>query len=138
VFGSETEQANLGPQLSELAEKIGVIRAHLDATPSRLTSTDQSAERRWRGLAASVLPSLTRADDWPGFAAELDIAAASGIEVAEELPRLAVRATMTAGHGAPALTGGALDPVVTRPVSHDAAMAVYPSIGRPPATGPRP
>lgn len=91
VFGTAAERATLTSQLEDLGNRIDVVRSHLDAHPQRSTSSDQPAEQRWRGLAASVLPTLPLAEDWPRFAGELDEGVAAGIDVSAELPRLAVR-----------------------------------------------
>ena len=91
VFGTSAERATLTPQLADLEARIDAVRVYLDAHPARAASIDQPAEQRWRGLAASVLPTLPLTDDWPRFASELDAGVAAGIDVGSELPRLAVR-----------------------------------------------
>ena len=91
VFVTEQEKLTLVPQLQELSDRDR-RRAHPPRPATdRLTSTEQPAADRWRGLVSSVLPALVEADNWPSFAAELDQGAAAGLDVARELPRLAVR-----------------------------------------------
>ena len=91
VFGTSAERATLTPQLADLEARIDAVRVYLDAHPARAASIDQPAEQRWRGLGASVLPTLPLTDDWPRFASELDAGVAAGIDVGSELPRLAAR-----------------------------------------------
>jgi cell filamentation protein len=91
VFGTDTQRATLHPQLEELHSRIAIVARHLTAHPERPAMIDLPATERWRGLAASIQPALTQVENWPQFADELDNAAAAGIDVARELPRLATR-----------------------------------------------
>ncbi len=143
VFGSSTERATLTTQLAELGERVDVVRFHLDSHPERATSADQPAEQRWRGLAASILPTLPLTEDWPRFAGELDEGVAAGIDVATELPRLAVRDSPTVGE--PTSPAEQVTPPPSRPEpadvpaqrpSSDVAAAAY-RPPQPPASGPR-
>ncbi len=143
VFGSSTERATLTTQLAELGERVDVVRFHLDSHPERATSVEQPAEQRWRGLAASILPTLPLTEDWPRFAGELDEGVAAGIDVATELPRLAVRDSPTVGEPtspaeqvtSPPSRPGPADMPTQRPRSDVAAAAYRPP--QPPAAGPR-
>lgn len=143
VFGSSTERATLTTQLAELGERLDVVRFHLDSHPDRASSVEQPAEQRWRGLAASILPTLPLSDDWPRFAGELDEGVAAGIDVATELPRLAVRDSPTvavptspAAHVTPPPSRPRPADVPTPRPSSDVAAAAY-RPPQPPAPGPR-
>lgn len=56
--------------------------------PERLHSTEQPASDRWRGLAGSIHPALTRSEEWPAYAQEIDVAARAGIDISDEQPTL--------------------------------------------------
>lgn len=88
AFGTEDQRRTLQPQTEALQERIGAVRLHLDLHPDRLVSTEQPAAERWRGLAASIHPALTRSGEWPAYAEEIDAAARAGINVAKELPAI--------------------------------------------------
>jgi hypothetical protein len=140
VFGSDADRATLTDQLRELGDRLEVVRFHLASLPERQTSTEQPASERWRGLATSILPTLPLTEDWPRFAGELDEGVAAGIDVAAELPRLAVRDAPSAadpGRPAnlvkPAPTSPPVAPTDPRPDS-DLAAAYRPQ----PPPGPRP
>lgn len=143
VFGSTAERATLTTQLAELGERLDAVRTHLDTHPDRATTIEQPAEQRWRGLAASILPTLPLTEDWPRFAGELDEGAAIGIDIATELPRLAVRDSPTttepvspAAHvtGPPPSRPSRADVPVQR-ASTDIVAAYRPP--QPPSPGPR-
>lgn len=87
-FGSEEDKARLAQQTPEVADRIDIVRAYLDAQTARATTREQPPEQRWRGLAASINPAIPMGEDWPQFAAELDIAADAGLDVAGELHRI--------------------------------------------------
>lgn len=87
-FGSEEDKARLAQQTPEVADRIDIVRAYLDAQTARATTREQPPEQRWRGLAASINPAIPMGEDWPQFAAELDIAANAGLDVAGELHRI--------------------------------------------------
>lgn len=88
AFGTEDQRRTLQPQTEALQQRIGAVRLHLDLHPDRLVSTEQPAAERWRGLAASIHPTLTRSEEWPDYAQEIDAAARAGINVAKELPAI--------------------------------------------------
>ena len=139
VFGTDQERTTLVPQLEELGTRIDAVRAHLALQPDHLSTTEQPAEHRWRGLVSSVLPALVEADNWPTFAAELDQGAAAGVDVARELPRLAIRdpeaPTTRPDPAAPSTaTPRATDTPTPPPPGELAAAAGY---YRPPSSGPR-
>lgn len=124
-----------------MTQRIAVVRGYLDAYGLHHSRLQPAAER-WRGVAASVLPALTQTEDWPRSAADLDAGAAAGIDVATELPRLAVGEapntqtspaepdfpTAAARHTAP-------DPGTVRPAV--AAAVAGAGVRRPPTSGPR-
>lgn len=56
VFGTEEQRATITTQREELGDRIRVVHLHLEINDQRLTSTEQPAAERWRGLAASVNP----------------------------------------------------------------------------------
>jgi DNA primase len=69
---------------------------HDRSEPSDQTRTDQDTspeqerpEDRWRNLIATIDARILTDDSWTALAATLDHAAATGLNVAEELPRLA-------------------------------------------------
>ncbi|MBN9619815.1 MAG: hypothetical protein J0H43_08795 [Actinobacteria bacterium] len=81
-----TVTATITTQLEGLGDRIGIVHLHLEINDQRLTSTEQPATERWRGLAASVNRALTQAEDWPRYAEVLDAAARDGIDVATNCP----------------------------------------------------
>jgi hypothetical protein len=142
VFGSDAERASLTTQLAELSRQLDLVRFHLDSLPARATTIDQPASVRWRGLATSILPGLPRTEDWPRFAGELDEGVSAGIDVATELPRLAVRDSPTvatpaspAEHVTQAPPTGDLTAPPRRADTDLAAAAYQPA--KPPSPGPR-
>ena len=146
VFGTDAQREQLRPQLEELQARIGIVALHLADCPARGDGTEQPAAERWRGLVASVNPALTSAHDWASLAAELDRAAAAGIDVGRELPGLAISGalqrprtveTQPAGRHveaarAPARTNGAEPARASTPDPQELAAA---GRARPPATG---
>lgn len=90
VFGTDDEKQTVTGQLRELDTRIADVAGRLRTQhPSRAATLTQPARERWRGIVSSVHPSLTRDEQWPDFAAELDASTAAGIDVAAELPRMA-------------------------------------------------
>src|SRR3954447_27029730 len=153
AFGAEEDRARLAPQLIELSTRVEQVGAYLDSRPERATTLEQPAEHPWRGLAASIAPGLTEAENWPQFAAEMDSAAQSGVDVAGELHRIAhdlrsdpprrdPSARTGTGAPAPAAAGRGVptDPVVAshppRSQPGERAAAAY-SRQPPTASGPR-
>jgi hypothetical protein len=94
-----TTSAPLTGQLRELGARLEAVRSHLYSLPSRATTIEQLPGQRWRGLTSSILPTLPLTEDWPRFAGELDDGVAAGVDVAAELPRLAVRDSPVADPG---------------------------------------
>jgi cell filamentation protein len=133
VHGTDQEKQVVAGQLRQLDALVVDVASYLRAHhPVRAASVEQPATERWRGLVESVHPSLTRDPHWAGFAAELDVSADAGIDVATELPRLSRAAARP-------ITAPADDdvnpPAATPPVP---AFRVAYTPERPAASPPRP
>jgi cell filamentation protein len=116
--GTEEEKQVVATQLPQLDALVVDVASYLRTHHrERATSVDQPATERWRGLAESVHPSLTRDPHWAGFAAELDASAAADIDVATELPRMA--------RAAAELTPDPVDADVTPPAATAPAAPAY-------------
>jgi cell filamentation protein len=90
VHGTVQEKQVVAGQMRQLDALVVDVASYLRAHhPVRAASVEQPATERWRGLADSVHPRLTSDPHWAAFADELDTSAASGIDVAAELPRVA-------------------------------------------------
>jgi DNA primase catalytic core len=68
---------------------------HRESTDQTRTGQDtnpeqQRPEDRWRNLIGSIDARILTDDSWTALAATLDLAAATGLNVADELPRLAI------------------------------------------------
>jgi cell filamentation protein len=145
VFGTDEDKDRLAAQTTELAGRIEVVAHYLDTQPGRASTREQPAAVRWRGLAASIHPELSQTESWPQFAAELDEAAANGIDVADTLHTVArdLRNTQRTQPPTPAPTPR--PPVhrspqpapAPRPPQPELAAAGYYRSAPPPATGPR-
>ena len=141
TFGTEEDRARLHQQVPELAARISNVLTYLDSQPVRAATREQPAEQRWRGLAASINPAIPQTDDWPTFAADMDTAAAAGVDVAAELHRITADITNkpirpasepAAARPAPRREPEPQSPPLPRPP--ELAAAGY---QRPPTPGPR-
>lgn len=138
-FGSDADRTTLTGQLRELDQRLEVVRSYLGSLPHRATTIEQPASQRWRGLAASILPALPLTGDWPRFARELDDGAAAGIDVAAELPRLAVRDPPAAADpGRPAHLSTQLPPMPSIDLAPPRRAADLAAAAYQPAPGPGP
>jgi DNA primase catalytic core len=68
---------------------------HSESTAQPRTDQDTNPEQerpedRWRNLIGSIDARILTDDGWTALAATLDLAAATGLNVADELPRLAI------------------------------------------------
>lgn len=89
AHGTDQEKHVVAGQLRQLDALVVDVASYLHTHHcARAASTEQPATERWRGLVASLHPSLTKDLHWAAFAAELDASAAAGIDVAAELPRM--------------------------------------------------
>jgi cell filamentation protein len=143
TFGSDSDRDAITHDLRDVGALLDAVRQHLDTRTGRAVSTEQPAAERWRGLAASVHPGLPASRDWQRFAADLDQAADAGVDIAVELPRLAVRdmppVTASASGPGPRPAAGSASGAWHDPGQEAAraAAAGYQPLHRPPAAGPR-
>lgn len=88
IVGTGHDKAVLPAELPELDRRIGETYRYLADQPGRQISHDQPAADRWRGLVASHFPNLVGVERWPAFAERLDVGAAAGYDMPDELAAL--------------------------------------------------